>query len=487
MTADRDPQSPATLAKRLVVGLAGPWPTAEEALWLERRTPAGVILFSRNVKNEGQLTDLCACLHELLPDGEIMADHEGGPVSQLAGAVGRPPACWSLGVLDDTALTQAVHTATGHRLKTAGIDRVLAPCADVLVNAANPVIGARSFGSDVDLVSRHVSAAVTGLLSAGVRVCLKHWPGHGATGGDSHEVSVSGRAGYLVEPFVAGLQAGADAVMVGHLAADGSTPATLDPAAARAVRDLGRAHAGGRDLKLLADDITMGALRAPLRAVGVPAPDEAQAGLVDPADLSVSWLAAAADGGCDRLLCRGIPWRVCPLPDTTEDGPDLVPCTPVVGGHGPTGDRSQERDAEQRQIYGEVRRRLLAGTSFFAGGGVLLWLDLTAGDRWGDCAEAEDLHNVLAERFSSVRTVRSPDTPIGIPAGCRHVLVTSHRPLAEAWQPARVWASLMKSDGSCLVMGHPSLAEAVGQRLGVGWSMAAVHDIDPGDLLADGV
>ena len=499
MAGDRDSSSSALIASRLVVGLAGPWPTDEEALWLAHRTPTGVILFSRNIIGRSQLSDLCAYLHALLPDGEIMADHEGGPVSQLVAAVGRPPACWSLGALDDTELTQAVHAATGRRLLDAGIDRVLAPCADVLVNVANPVIGARSFGSDVDLVSRHVAAAVTGLLSSGVGVCLKHWPGHGATGGDSHETAVAGADGYLVEPFAAGLQAGADAVMIGHLAVDGSQPATLDPAVAQAVRDLGRTWAPGGDLTLLADDITMGALRAPLDRVGVPAPDGATMGLVEPADLPVPWLVAVADGGCDQLLCRGIPWRACPLPETGERpasrapgawatvGPDSARESAHTSDHGRAGVRGPDDDGPDPEAYAEVRRRLLSGTSFLVGGEVLFWLDLTAGDRWGGGAQAVDLRRALDERFSSVVTVRSPHDSTGIPVGCHHVLVTGYRPLTEAWGAVPVWATLSETKGYCLVMGHPSLAESVAERLGTGWSINAVYDIDARDLSVDGV
>ena len=105
------------LARRLVVGLAGSWPTARERNWLQRWRPAGVILFSRNVTSSAQLTALCRLLHDDLPGLEIVSDHEGGAVSQLAAAAGRPPAAWSLGVLDDLSLTRRVHRETGERCR----------------------------------------------------------------------------------------------------------------------------------------------------------------------------------------------------------------------------------------------------------------------------------------------------------------------------------------------------------------------------------
>ncbi|MFN2369607.1 MAG: glycoside hydrolase family 3 N-terminal domain-containing protein, partial [Candidatus Krumholzibacteriia bacterium] len=273
--SDRD-----DLAARLVVGLAGPGLHPAEVAWLVRHRPAGVILFGRNVTGADQLAALAAALRVAVPGLEIGADHEGGPVAVLAAAVGRPPAAATLGLLDDPDLTRRVHAATGRRLAACGIDRVFAPVADVLTEPRNPVIGVRAFGADCDLVARHVAAAVVGLTDGGVACCLKHWPGHGGTVADSHlEAAVLG-APPPEAPFAAGLAAGAGAAMVAHVLppGGGGLPASLDPAQAAALRAL----APDRTLVLYADDVTMGALRAPLAAAGVAGP--AAAGLADPAD-----------------------------------------------------------------------------------------------------------------------------------------------------------------------------------------------------------
>ena len=68
-----------------------------------------------------------------------------------------------------------------------GVSLNLAPSVDVNTAAGNPVIGTRSFGADPALVARHAAAAVTGLQSAGVAACAKHFPGHGSTSIDSHD------------------------------------------------------------------------------------------------------------------------------------------------------------------------------------------------------------------------------------------------------------------------------------------------------------
>ena len=85
-----------------------------------------------------------------------------------------------------STLTERVAGAMGADLRAAGITLDLAPVADVNSNPDNPVIGVRSFGSEAELVARHVAAFVRGLQGAGVAACAKHFPGHGDTAEDSH-------------------------------------------------------------------------------------------------------------------------------------------------------------------------------------------------------------------------------------------------------------------------------------------------------------
>jgi beta-N-acetylhexosaminidase len=142
--------------------------------------------------------------------------------------------------VDDVALTRAVYAAIGADLVRLGINTNLAPDADVLDSGGSAAVGTRSFGSDTSLVARHVAAAVSGLQSAGVAACAKHFPGHGSTSDDSHQ-SLATVSGTLAEirvrdlpPFAAAIAAGSLAVMPGHLRVPeltGSHPASLSPAA----------------------------------------------------------------------------------------------------------------------------------------------------------------------------------------------------------------------------------------------------------------
>ena len=111
----------------------------------------------------------------------------------------------------------------GTVLADVGVTVNFAPCADVAVDPANPVIGSRSFGGDVALVARHTAAWVTGQQAAAVAACAKHFPGHGDTDADTH-LTLAVLAGTSEEvweqalpPFRSAIEAGVSAIMAGHL------------------------------------------------------------------------------------------------------------------------------------------------------------------------------------------------------------------------------------------------------------------------------
>ena len=202
---------------------------------------AGVTVFGPNIGSAGQLAELIARLRAAADEPIIAIDEEGGDVTRIAHLTGSPyPGNAALGAVDDPMLTQAIYRALGADLAALGVTLNLAPSADVNTAADNPVIGTRSFGADPGVVARHAAAAVTGLQAAGVAACAKHFPGHGSTSIDSHDVvaTVSGSMELITRrdlpPFVAAIQAGVRAVMPGHLlipGLSGDLPASLSAAA----------------------------------------------------------------------------------------------------------------------------------------------------------------------------------------------------------------------------------------------------------------
>jgi beta-N-acetylhexosaminidase len=243
-------------------GFPGPAPPD----WLRRRLQeglGGVVLFAWNVVDAEQVAGLTAALRAERPEVVVAIDEEGGDVTRLEAATGSSyPGSLALGVVDDPDLTRRVATAMGSELRAAGIDLDLAPVADLLANVESPIVGVRSFGSDPELVARHVAAFVTGLQRAGVGACAKHFPGHGDAAEDSHvalPVVDEMRAEALL-PFRAAIAAGVRAIMSAHLVVRGvdEAPATLSR---RLLHDLLRSELGFEGL-VITDALEMAAISA---------------------------------------------------------------------------------------------------------------------------------------------------------------------------------------------------------------------------------
>lgn len=195
----------------------------------------------------------------------ISADEEGGNVGRLMYKLGTT---WvnSMYSYKDEGADTAYSNA-----KTIGTDMVsclfntdFAPVADVWTNPDNTVIGDRAYSDDFEQAAELVASAVRGFTDAGVICCLKHFPGHGDTSTDTHEgaavVSKSLdelRAGEFL-PFVSGIEAGADMVMIGHITVTSvdAEPATISKAI---ITDVLRGELGW-DGVVISDSLDMGAL-----------------------------------------------------------------------------------------------------------------------------------------------------------------------------------------------------------------------------------
>ncbi|MFF3499138.1 glycoside hydrolase family 3 protein [Streptomyces sp. NPDC003247] len=229
-----------TLTRDALTVLQPGFPGTTAPDWLLRRLGEGLAsvgLFGRNIASPDQLAALTAQLRAERDDVLVAIDEEGGDVTRLEVRTGSSfPGNHALGAVDDVDLTRRVAHELGRRLAECGVNLNWAPSADVNSDPANPVIGVRSFGADPGLVARHTAAYVTGLQSAGVAACTKHFPGHGDTAVDSHHAlpRVDVPAAVLAEreliPFRAAIGAGTRAVMSAHIlvpALDPVRPATL--------------------------------------------------------------------------------------------------------------------------------------------------------------------------------------------------------------------------------------------------------------------
>lgn len=162
---------------------------------LQEYPVGGLIYFPQNLQNPDQLKTMTAKTQELASGLNqlplfLSIDEEGGKVARLANHEGfelpKVGAMAEIGKSGDVSRAYGAGSAIGGYLEEFGINLDFAPDADVLTNPDNTVVLDRSFGSDPVLVTQMVKAYMKGLEEHHVYGTPKHFPGHGATQGDSH-------------------------------------------------------------------------------------------------------------------------------------------------------------------------------------------------------------------------------------------------------------------------------------------------------------
>lgn len=216
--------------------------TDKAAETLKKYQPGGVIFFSFNLVDREQTKTFIDSLQSCSRVPLFTAvDEEGGKVARIANAEGMnttvfPPMA-EIGRTEDPGEARKVGETIGSEISELGFNLDFAPVADISTNDLNTEIGTRSFGDDPKLVAKMVSEVVKGLQEKGVCATLKHFPGQGDSGEDTHrgyvnlDTSIDRLRDMEFVPFKAGIKAGADFVMVSHVAVSNITqnevPASL--------------------------------------------------------------------------------------------------------------------------------------------------------------------------------------------------------------------------------------------------------------------
>jgi len=181
-------------ASAAIYGLAGQALSPDEKAFFRDADPWGFILFARNIDRPRQVRALTDSLRDALGrDTPVFIDQEGGRVQRFRPPVWRaaPPAA-RFGELWDREPELALeavklnHQLLGRELIELGVDANCAPCLDIHVPGAHDVIGDRALHHRPEAIAAMGSAALEGLLDQGVLGVIKHIPGHGRAGADSH-------------------------------------------------------------------------------------------------------------------------------------------------------------------------------------------------------------------------------------------------------------------------------------------------------------
>lgn len=211
----------------------------------------GYLLFGRDVQNETteSLTKKIASYQEATDFPLLIGmDEEGGTVSRLS---------QNENILKEPFKSpQAIYQADGLEgiktdidqkatlFKQLGIHIGLFPVADISTDT-NSFIYNRTIGLDVEGTSQYVVEVVKELNKNHIGSTLKHFPGSGETQDTHTEIvrdtrSLEELKKNSIPPFQAGIEAGADSVLVSHNiveAIDKHVPASISPKIHEILRD----------------------------------------------------------------------------------------------------------------------------------------------------------------------------------------------------------------------------------------------------------
>ena len=304
-----------------IVGKDVPVLNAEESL-LEEYPVGGLLIRSQNADSSAQLQGLTAGYQEssripLL----IMAEEEGGRNVTVMKKLDLPRISNMFSYRGD-GLAKAYDNARtiASELADLGINTDLAPVADVWSELENRTIGERAYSDDFEKASQLVAEAVRGFRSQNVICTLKHFPGLDTSvlpTKQSAAVQLERTKQQLLEedllPFAAGIQAGADVVMIGNAFVpqlDDTAPAPFSYAV----------------VTLL--------LRGEVGFHGVVITDELAPALKEYDVTAGSAVLKALSAGCDLILCP------------VESREDLDECLAILTAAMEAGNLTRERLAE---------------------------------------------------------------------------------------------------------------------------------------------
>ncbi|MCD7835423.1 MAG: beta-N-acetylhexosaminidase [Lachnospiraceae bacterium] len=222
---------------------------------LSNYSVGGIIYQSKNIQSEEQLTEMIdnTVLYSSYPLF-IAVQEEGGDVSSVASAgIGTmTDSAADIAAAGDTSNAYQAGSTIGGYLSALGFNLDFAPVAD-LNNVEDSIIGERSYGSDAEAVSGYVTAMLQGLTENDVTACLVHFPGIGSSTEDTASgIAATDRSAEdfranEFKVFEAGIDAGAEMIMVSNISAPSltgdNTPCSMSDAV---VTDILREELGFR-------------------------------------------------------------------------------------------------------------------------------------------------------------------------------------------------------------------------------------------------
>lgn len=215
------------IGQMIFSGVDGTEMTTETENIIRNYHVGGIILFGNNIESKKQTVTFLNEMKNANTDNPypllLGVDEEGGSVTRMPDEIKNLPSSRSIGELNNPDVSFNVGTMLGKQMKALGFNLDFAPVLDVNSNPNNPVIGDRSFGDNPNIVTKLGVQTMKGIQNEGIISVMKHFPGHGDTGVDSHlelpEVNKSYEelAALELVPFKQAISKGADVNMVAHI------------------------------------------------------------------------------------------------------------------------------------------------------------------------------------------------------------------------------------------------------------------------------
>jgi beta-N-acetylhexosaminidase len=253
--------------QRLMAGFDGTELNAELKFLINALKLGGIILFSRNLIDPGQIKDLCFSMQSYArscgqPPLLIAIDQEGGRVARL-----REPFTQFPGNSKMKGPEDAVYFAktTAKEFLEVGINMNLAPVLDVAPEGINSIMAGRAFGPDPGWVSEQGKVVIEHLQAENIMAVAKHFPGIGRTVLDSHfelpdlDIDVDAMQGFDLFPFKTAISHDVAGIMLSHIRYTGIDPDWPASLSKTIADDLLRKQMG-YDGVVMTDDLDMGAI-----------------------------------------------------------------------------------------------------------------------------------------------------------------------------------------------------------------------------------
>jgi len=254
--------------QRLMVGFDGTEFNPELEFLIDTLKVGGIILFSRNLIDPGQIKNLCLSMQSYArfsgqPPLLIAIDQEGGRVARLKDPFTRFPGNPKMKGPEDAVFFAKT---TARELLDVGINMNLAPVLDVALQGIDSVMADRAFGHDPGWVSELGTAMIKHLQTEKIMAVAKHFPGIGRTVLDSHfelpdlDIDVDAMQGFDLFPFKTAISHDVAGIMLSHIRYTGIDPEWPASLSRIIADDLLRKEMG-YDGVVMTDDLDMGAIK----------------------------------------------------------------------------------------------------------------------------------------------------------------------------------------------------------------------------------